>query len=82
MNFKIDLNKIMTALATAFVIFLAGAAWDFQNLKSKVQATEFKTLAIEYKTDIIARILCEWAIMQKLPEASKTCHDVLKQNGR
>ena len=79
MNFRIDANKVLTALFTALVLFLAGAIWDFQNLKDKVLAAEGKTLAIEEKTDIMAVILCEWAIIQKLPKASKTCHDVLKR---
>jgi hypothetical protein len=79
MNFKIDLGKIFTGLMTALVIFLAGAIWDFQNLKGRVSATESKLLNIDDKIGIVAKVLCKRAIVENLPDAPEICHDVLKQ---
>jgi Na+-transporting methylmalonyl-CoA/oxaloacetate decarboxylase beta subunit len=82
MNFKIDFGKVFTALTIALILFLVGAIWDFQILKSRVSATENKLLGIDEKIGIVAEITCTQAVNNQLPDASKICHDVLKQKQR
>jgi hypothetical protein len=39
---KVDFNKVMTALVTAFLLAVGGAIYDFQNVKANVSQQDVK----------------------------------------
>lgn len=78
MKINVDLNKVATAILTAFVLFVASMIWDFQNLKGRVSATEKQLISLDDKIDVMAKLTCKRAIEDNLMDAKSICVDVLK----
>ena len=70
-----DKRQILSALVIAGILssisISAGAIWDFQNIKRKVEQHE-------NQLSVIGTVVCEYAIRDNLPNSTDKCVKMLR----
>ena len=85
---RVNFSTVITGLTTAAILAFIAGVWDFQGLKARVADTEKGITKVSHKVevanskiDVIAKITCKRAILDKLIGAEDICLSVMdKEN--